>query len=83
MAGACQRRHTYLTCWPQDDPSGLDVCLYCFNGGCTGDRKHATHHSQLRKHPLVLNIQRTRKKIKVSTEVQDRNNTDRAGQEGV
>ncbi|KAK5016220.1 ubiquitin C-terminal hydrolase Ubp14 [Cryomyces antarcticus] len=47
-----------------DDPTGLNVCLYCFNGGCTGDRNHALSHSQSRKHPLVLNIRRTRKKIK-------------------
>ncbi|MCJ1267548.1 hypothetical protein MMC22_007433, partial [Lobaria immixta] len=47
-----------------DDLSGLDVCLYCYNGGCTGERNHARLHSQTSKHPLVLNIQRTRKKIK-------------------
>ncbi len=50
----------------QDDPSGLNVCLYCFNGGCTTERDHARLHSQMLKHPLVLNIQRSRKKIKVS-----------------
>ncbi|KAK3332749.1 hypothetical protein B0T19DRAFT_110833 [Cercophora scortea] len=44
-----------------DDPTGLDVCLKCFNGGCTGDRKHAQAHSESLKHPLVLNIRRTRK----------------------
>ncbi|OJD36994.1 ubiquitin thiolesterase [Diplodia corticola] len=47
-----------------DNPSGLDVCLYCFNGGCTGDRNHSRLHYESRKHPLVLNIRRTRKKVK-------------------
>ncbi|KAF8865041.1 ubiquitinyl hydrolase [Acephala macrosclerotiorum] len=46
-----------------DDPTGLDVCLYCFNGGCTGPRQHAALHYALRSHPLVLNIQRTRKHV--------------------
>ena len=47
-----------------DDPTGLDVCLYCFNGGCTGERNHAFQHYQSSKHPLVVNIKRTRKKVK-------------------
>ncbi|OCK79184.1 ubiquitin carboxyl-terminal hydrolase 14 [Lepidopterella palustris CBS 459.81] len=47
-----------------DDPSGLDVCLYCFNGGCTGDRSHSLLHVTSSKHPLVINIKRTRKKVK-------------------
>ncbi|KAF2807723.1 ubiquitin carboxyl-terminal hydrolase 14 [Mytilinidion resinicola] len=47
-----------------DDPSGLDVCLFCFNGGCTGDRSHSLLHHVSSKHPLVLNIKRTRKKVK-------------------
>ncbi|KAK4245949.1 hypothetical protein C7999DRAFT_15874 [Corynascus novoguineensis] len=46
-----------------DDPAGLDVCLKCFNGGCAGDRNHAGLHSSARKHPLVLNIRRTRKMV--------------------
>ncbi|KAK4142725.1 uncharacterized protein C8A04DRAFT_38101 [Dichotomopilus funicola] len=46
-----------------DDPAGLDVCLKCFNGGCGGDRQHAKQHSEARKHPIVLNIRRTRKII--------------------
>ncbi|GAB7366655.1 hypothetical protein MBLNU230_g8638t1 [Neophaeotheca triangularis] len=44
-----------------DDPAGLDVCLHCFNGGCAGDRQHGQLHAQQAKHPLVLNIKRTRK----------------------
>ena len=55
----------------QDDLSGLNVCLYCFNGGCTGERDHAALHSISLKHPLVLNIQRSRKKVKVSNEALD------------
>ncbi|KAF2635788.1 hypothetical protein P280DRAFT_522720 [Massarina eburnea CBS 473.64] len=47
-----------------DDPSGLDVCLFCFNGGCTNDRSHAALHFSATAHPLVLNIKRTRKKVK-------------------
>ncbi|KAL1998442.1 hypothetical protein VTN02DRAFT_6165 [Thermoascus thermophilus] len=46
-----------------DDPSGLNVCLYCFNGGCAGDRNHASLHNRHSGHPLALNIKRTRKKI--------------------
>jgi ubiquitin carboxyl-terminal hydrolase 5/13 len=46
-----------------DDPSGLNVCLHCFNGGCTGDRDHALLHNQRTGHPLVLHIKRTKKKV--------------------
>ncbi|KAL6710540.1 ubiquitin C-terminal hydrolase Ubp14 [Coniothyrium glycines] len=47
-----------------DDPTGLDVCLYCFNGGCTSDRNHSLLHVSSTNHPLVLNIKRTRKHVK-------------------
>ncbi|CAI6335212.1 unnamed protein product [Periconia digitata] len=47
-----------------DDPSGLDVCLFCFNGGCTGDRNHSALHFSSSNHPLVLNIKRTRKNVR-------------------
>ncbi|KAL9080977.1 MAG: hypothetical protein Q9157_000387 [Trypethelium eluteriae] len=47
-----------------DDPTGLDVCLFCFNGACTGDRQHSLLHFKRSSHPLVLNIKRTRKKVK-------------------
>ncbi|PHH62077.1 hypothetical protein CDD81_7570 [Ophiocordyceps australis] len=46
-----------------DDSSGLDVCLECFNGGCAGPNQHSQLHSQLWKHPLALNIRRTRKPV--------------------
>jgi ubiquitin carboxyl-terminal hydrolase 5/13 len=46
-----------------DDPSGLNVCLYCFNGGCAGERNHGLLHNETTGHPLVLNIRRTRKTI--------------------
>ncbi|KAI9707350.1 MAG: hypothetical protein M1836_000310 [Candelina mexicana] len=46
-----------------NDPAGLDVCLYCFNGGCAGERNHALLHYEGLTHPLVLNIKRTRKKV--------------------
>ncbi|KAK5000217.1 ubiquitin C-terminal hydrolase Ubp14 [Elasticomyces elasticus] len=45
-----------------DSPSGLDVCLTCFNGGCAGDRAHGNQHASAAKHPLALNIRRTRKR---------------------
>ncbi|KAF2661662.1 hypothetical protein K491DRAFT_673607 [Lophiostoma macrostomum CBS 122681] len=47
-----------------DDPTGLDVCLFCFNGGCTSERNHSLLHVSSSNHPLVLNIKRTRKKVK-------------------
>lgn len=45
-----------------DDPAGLDVCLHCFNGACSGDRLHSHIHAQQAQHPLALNIRRTRKR---------------------
>ncbi|KAF2835609.1 ubiquitin carboxyl-terminal hydrolase 14 [Patellaria atrata CBS 101060] len=47
-----------------DDPDGLDICLYCFNGGCPSDQSHAVVHYETTHHPLVLNIKRTRKRVK-------------------
>ncbi|PKY02892.1 ubiquitinyl hydrolase [Aspergillus campestris IBT 28561] len=47
-----------------DDDSGLNVCLTCFNGGCTGDRDHALLHFQRFGHPLALNIKRSRKPVR-------------------
>ncbi|KAI9725526.1 MAG: hypothetical protein M1828_003014 [Chrysothrix sp. TS-e1954] len=46
-----------------DNASGLNVCLYCFNGGCVGERNHALLHYESYKHPLSLNIQRKRKLV--------------------
>ncbi|KAJ6033028.1 hypothetical protein N7499_009298 [Penicillium canescens] len=46
-----------------DDESGLNVCLHCFNGGCSGDRDHALLHYKRFGHSLALNIRRTPKKI--------------------
>ncbi|RCI12275.1 hypothetical protein L249_0553 [Ophiocordyceps polyrhachis-furcata BCC 54312] len=46
-----------------DEPSGLDVCLQCFNGACAGPRPHNGLHASLWKHPLALNIRRTRKPV--------------------
>lgn len=45
-----------------DHPAGLDVCLHCFNGGCAGVRNHSLIHAQQFKHPLAVNIKRTRKR---------------------
>ncbi|MBE7181497.1 MAG: hypothetical protein INR71_09870, partial [Terriglobus roseus] len=47
-----------------DDAAGLDVCLFCFNGGCVAERQHALLHAHAASHPLVLNIKRTRKKVR-------------------
>ncbi|RLL94574.1 hypothetical protein CFD26_104230 [Aspergillus turcosus] len=46
-----------------DEETGLNVCLFCFNGGCTGDRNHSMLHYKRFCHPLALNIKRSRKKI--------------------
>ncbi|KAK0945171.1 ubiquitin C-terminal hydrolase Ubp14 [Friedmanniomyces endolithicus] len=45
-----------------DDPSGLDVCLHCYNGGCASDRLHGRQHAHQAQHPLAVNIKRTRKR---------------------
>ncbi|KAI3481252.1 hypothetical protein L1887_56468 [Cichorium endivia] len=47
----------------QDGPNGVDVCLLCFNGACTGngDREHSRLHFEKAQHPLVVNIRRVRK----------------------
>lgn len=44
----------------KDSETGIDLCLSCFNGGCTEnrDRCHSSNHFRLSKHPLALNIQR-------------------------
>lgn len=46
-----------------DDAAGLNVCLYCLNGGCAGEMNHANAHWLTRNHPLVLNISRKRKPV--------------------
>lgn len=47
----------------QDGPAGVNVCLTCFNGGCTDnkDRNHSKLHYDKTGHQLVVNIQRKRK----------------------
>lgn len=47
----------------QDGPNGIDVCLLCFNGACTGngDREHSRLHFEKTQHALVVNICRTRR----------------------
>ncbi|KAJ9476857.1 Ubiquitin carboxyl-terminal hydrolase 14 [Pseudozyma hubeiensis] len=47
----------------QDGPNGIDVCLLCFNGACTGntDREHSRLHFEKTQHALVLNIRRTQR----------------------
>lgn len=44
-----------------DDPTGIDVCLHCFNGGCNGERQHSKLHATQHSHPLAVNISRTRR----------------------
>ncbi|KAJ1659448.1 ubiquitin C-terminal hydrolase Ubp14 [Dispira simplex] len=47
----------------QDAPGGVDVCLTCFNGGCTSEeRHHGVAHHQKTTHPLALNIKRVPKR---------------------
>ncbi|KAF9084195.1 hypothetical protein BGX23_010750 [Mortierella sp. AD031] len=51
-----------------DNDGGLDVCLSCFNGGCTDpDRYHAIQHYNKEGHPLVVNI----KRIKIQKDTRD------------
>ncbi|CAO1631476.1 unnamed protein product [Sympodiomycopsis kandeliae] len=47
----------------QDGTHGIDVCLMCFNGGCTGngDRDHSLLHFQKTGHSIVVNVKRRRK----------------------
>lgn len=43
----------------QDTPSGIDVCLSCFNGGCLdNERHHARTHVKKSGHTFTLNIKR-------------------------
>lgn len=52
---------------PQDTEPGLNVCLTCFNGGCSGSRDHARLHFERFGHPLALNIRRSLKRVQVSS----------------
>ncbi|KAF9110895.1 hypothetical protein BGX27_005734 [Mortierella sp. AM989] len=53
-----------------DNENGLDVCLSCFNGGCTDpDRYHAIQHYTKTGHPLALNI----KRVKIPKDARDGN----------
>lgn len=47
----------------QDGPDGINVCLSCFNGGCTGtdSKNHSVAHFDHFKHPFALNIKRVRR----------------------
>lgn len=49
----------------KDSAGGLNVCLHCFNGGCTGTKNHGALHNRRSTHPLALNIRRTRKSVQV------------------
>lgn len=46
-----------------DGKDGLDICLSCFNGACTGSasKNHSTRHYRKTGHALVLNIKRRAK----------------------
>ncbi|OWT38601.1 ubiquitin carboxyl-terminal hydrolase 5/13 [Cryptococcus neoformans Bt1] len=49
----------------QDDPQGVLVCLFCFNGACLSpDRQHARLHYQKTGHHLGMVIKRSRKEIR-------------------
>ncbi|KAF8877415.1 hypothetical protein BD779DRAFT_1557507 [Infundibulicybe gibba] len=46
----------------QDSPSGVEVCLACFNGGCLdATRHHAQTHVQKSGHYFTLNVKRRNK----------------------
>ncbi|KXN86253.1 Ubiquitin carboxyl-terminal hydrolase 14 [Leucoagaricus sp. SymC.cos] len=43
----------------QDSPTGVDVCLICFNGGCLDPKgKHSILHFLKFHHPFTLNVKR-------------------------
>ncbi|KAF5346463.1 hypothetical protein D9756_010077 [Leucocoprinus leucothites] len=43
----------------QDSPTGVDVCLTCFNGGCLDpERRHSVLHFEKAHHPFTLNVKR-------------------------
>ncbi|KAJ1932356.1 ubiquitin C-terminal hydrolase Ubp14, partial [Linderina macrospora] len=45
-----------------DMEAGIDVCLTCFNGGCTNERRqHAQQHALKTGHHLAVTIKRTKK----------------------
>eukprot|EP00808_Paulinella_micropora_P027091 g71682.t1 len=44
-------------CFDTDEsPGGVDVCLTCFNGSCTGQKQHNHLHNTVAKHHVVCNI---------------------------
>ncbi|KAK9461210.1 uncharacterized protein V1516DRAFT_675289 [Lipomyces oligophaga] len=48
-----------------ESEGGLNVCLTCFNGGCTASFPgHSKLHFELSQHPIVLNIKKRRKPLK-------------------
>ncbi len=48
-------------CFDSDiSEGGLNLCLTCFTGGCAGGNNHSGRHFELSKHPIVLNIVKTR-----------------------
>lgn len=43
----------------KDFPTGIDVCLTCFNGGCrNAERRHIFLHFEKYNHPFTLNVKR-------------------------
>ncbi|KAG1814654.1 uncharacterized protein BJ212DRAFT_1512291 [Suillus subaureus] len=47
----------------QDGPTGIDVCLVCFNGSCLDSDRHHTRNHVLRSgHSFTLNVKRNPKK---------------------
>lgn len=44
--------------YTQADQHGIDLCLKCYNGGCS---EHAIQHADVLGHPLVLNVKRIKK----------------------
>jgi ubiquitin carboxyl-terminal hydrolase 5/13 len=50
------------------DEGGINVCLTCWNGGCTREENHARKHNQITGHSVSLNIVKRIDESKVAQE---------------
>ncbi|PVU90003.1 hypothetical protein BB559_004825 [Furculomyces boomerangus] len=52
----------------EKDEGGIDVCLTCYNGGCTSsERQHGMIHHVKTNHPLSVNIHKVLKQVIVDS----------------
>ncbi|OAJ40587.1 hypothetical protein BDEG_24304 [Batrachochytrium dendrobatidis JEL423] len=73
-----------LLCFDSQMPNGINVCMTCFNGGCSnnhGDRSHADLHYRKASHALVLNVKRIKKAASRDSDTQPQKITKLAIQE--